>query len=117
MNDMTTLTIIKTVFDYFNVPIEIRDTKSRKREIVQSRQIAMYYLKNRTKLSLSAIGSMFLKDHATVIHSIKQVNNLSETDKCYRQDLKAIAKRIELRLFDEAPTNEWICKFYDTDKV
>jgi len=113
----TPLFIIKIVFDYFGIPYETRDRKDRHRELVSARQISMFYLKQNTKLSLAQIGAMFRKDHATVLHSIKTVNNLADTDKCYRQDLKAIAKKIELRLFEETPINEWICRFYDTDKV
>jgi len=113
----TPLFIIKIVFDYFGIPYEIRDTKSRKREIVQARQLAMYHLRKQTKLSLSQIGKMFGKGHCDVIHSIKTVNNLSETDRCYRQDLNAISRRIELRLFEDTPTNEWICKYYQTENV
>ena len=113
----TPLFIIKIVFDYFGIPYETRDKKCRQRELVSARQISMFYLKQNTKLSLAQIGSMFRKDHATVVYAIKTVNNLAQVDRDYRQDLKAIGKSIELRIFEEAPTNEWICKYYQTENV
>jgi len=48
---------------------------------VQARQVAMYFSKNLTKSSLATIGSQIGgKDHATVLHACKTVNNLVETD-------------------------------------
>ncbi len=56
--------------------------KTRKREVVEARQIAMYFYKKRTRLSLAQIGMQLgNKDHATVLHACKTVKNLSESDK------------------------------------
>ena len=70
-------------------------TKSRKRNIVQARQLSMYFSKKYTKAPLITIGEQCGgKDHATVIHSLKTVTNLLETDKQFR----AIADKIEATL-------------------
>lgn len=70
-------------------------TKSRKRNIVQARQLSMYFSKKYTKAPLIVIGEQCGgKDHATVIHSLKTVANLLETDKQFR----AIADKIEQTL-------------------
>lgn len=70
-------------------------TKSRKRNIVQARQLSMYFSKKYTKAPLITIGEQCGgKDHATVIHSLKTVTNLLETDKQFR----AIADKIEQTL-------------------
>jgi chromosomal replication initiator protein len=67
----------------------------RKREVVQVRQIAMYFAKKYTKLSLSVIGAYCgNKDHATVLHSCKTMSNLIETDKKIRQYIEEIDKKI-----------------------
>ncbi|MDD2525736.1 MAG: chromosomal replication initiator protein DnaA, partial [Bacteroidales bacterium] len=59
-------------------------TKSRKREIVQARQIAMYLAKKHTEYSLSRIGEILgKKDHATVLHACKTVKNQMEYDKSF----------------------------------
>ncbi len=78
--------IQKVVSDYFNMPVELMKSKTRKREIVQARQIAMYFSKKLTKSSLASIGMQCGgKDHATVLHACKTVNNLIDTDKTFRK--------------------------------
>ncbi|MDV7394047.1 helix-turn-helix domain-containing protein, partial [Arthrospira platensis SPKY1] len=48
--------IQKVVCDYFGLPVDQINTKTRKREIVQARQVAMYFSKKHTKSSLATIG-------------------------------------------------------------
>jgi chromosomal replication initiator protein len=88
--------IKRTVCDYFGLSLDAIYSKVRKREIVQARQIAMYFARNMTKHSLVQIGSEIGgKDHATVLHSCKTVEDLYETDKTYRQHIMEIEKRIK----------------------
>ncbi len=62
--------ISKVVCDYFDMPVETIQAKTRKREIVQARQITMFFSKNLTKHSLASIGAQVgNKDHATVLHA------------------------------------------------
>ncbi len=90
--------IQKVVCDYFDLPIELMKSKTRKREIVQARQIAMYFSKKLTKSSLATIGMHCGgKDHATVLHACKTVNNLLDTDKRFRQYISEIEKKISLQ--------------------
>ena len=87
--------IQKVVSDYFDMPIELLKSKTRKREVVQARQIAMYYAKNHTKASLASIGAHCGgKDHATVLHAYRTVNNLIETDKQFRGYIAHLDKKI-----------------------
>ncbi|MDD2380723.1 MAG: chromosomal replication initiator protein DnaA [Mariniphaga sp.] len=89
--------ISKVVCDYFNMSVESIQTKTRKREIVQARQITMYFSKNLTKYSLATIGSQIgNKDHATVLHACKTVNNLKDTDKNFRQYVEDIEKKLTM---------------------
>jgi chromosomal replication initiator protein len=89
--------IQKVVSDYFNIPVELMHSKTRKREIVQARQISMYFSKSLTKSSLALIGSQIGgKDHATVLHACKTVNNLLETDKRFRLYLEEIEKKLKM---------------------
>ena len=63
--------IQKVVSDYFQMDIQTLQSKTRKRHIVQARQIAMYFAKKFTKASLASIGSQIGKrDHATVLSLI-----------------------------------------------
>ncbi|MGE4288618.1 MAG: chromosomal replication initiator protein DnaA [Salinivirgaceae bacterium] len=89
--------IQKVVCDYFNMPPEVINSKTRKREIVQARQIAMFFAKNLTKSSLATIGSQIGgKDHATVLHACKTVNNLIDTDKRFRGFIDEIEKKLKI---------------------
>jgi chromosomal replication initiator protein len=87
--------IQKVVSDYFSLPLELLKSKTRKREVVQARQIAMYFAKSMTKSSLASIGMQCGgKDHATVLHACRTVNNLIETDKKFRVYIEEIEKKI-----------------------
>jgi len=89
--------ISKVVCDYFNMPVDALQTKTRKREIVQARQIAMYFSKSLTKYSLASIGAQIgSKDHATVLHACKTVSNLKDTDKNFRQFVEDIEKKLKM---------------------
>ncbi len=89
--------ISKVVCDYFNMHVDSIQAKTRKREIVQARQIAMYFSKSLTKYSLASIGSQIgNKDHATVLHACKTVNNLKDTDKNFRQYVEDIEKKLTM---------------------
>jgi len=88
--------ITKTVCDYFNLPVDSLAVKTRKRETVQARQIAMYFSKSMTKSSLAAIGSQIGgKDHATVLHACRTVANLKDTDKNFKVYLDEIENRLK----------------------
>ena len=89
--------IQKVVCDYFDIPIETMKSKTRKREIVQCRQLAMYFSKQMTKNSLAMIGKHCgNKDHATVLHACKTVNNLADTDKRFKGYISDIEKKLTL---------------------
>lgn len=89
--------IQKVVSDYFDLPIELMKSKTRKREVVQARQIAMYFSKNLTKSSLANIGMHCGgKDHATVLHACRTVNNLMDTDKKFKTYIEELEKKINV---------------------
>jgi len=90
--------IQKVICDYFDMPIELLKSKTRKREIVQARQLAMYFSKQLTKNSLASIGAQCgNKDHATVLHACRTVNNLTETDKRFRTYVDDLRKKLTLK--------------------
>lgn len=78
--------IQKSVCDYFQMDLETLLSKTRRRHIVQARQLAMFFAKKYTKTSLASIGSQIGdRDHATVLHACKTVDNLYATDKQFRK--------------------------------
>ena len=90
--------IQKVVCDYFDLEIEILKSKTRKREVVQARQIAMFFAKKMTKSSLANIGAHCGgKDHATVLHACRTVNDLSETDKQFKTYLHDLEKKLSMQ--------------------
>lgn len=94
-NNITIEKIQKTVCDYFNITRDTLLSRSRKRNIVQARQIAMYECRNLINCSLSTIGSEIGgKDHATVLHACTTVSDLMSTDKTFRQYVTDIEKML-----------------------
>jgi chromosomal replication initiator protein len=87
--------IQKQVSDYFGIPVDKINSKTRKREVVQARQLTMYFSKKYTKSSLSTIGlHCGNKDHATVLHACRTVSNLKDTDKQFYKYMDDIDKKI-----------------------
>lgn len=78
--------IQRIITDYFNLALEELHSKTRKRNVVQARQLAMYFAKKYTKNSLAVIGSQIgQRDHATVLHACKTVENLIITDREFKK--------------------------------
>lgn len=89
--------IQKIVCDYFGIPIESINAKTRKREVAQARQICMYFGKKYTHLSLSTIGvHCGNKHHATVLHACRTISDLYETDKKFKQYIDDLEKRLKI---------------------
>ena len=83
--------IQEKVCRYFNLEEALVQTPSRKREIVQARQITMYLAKKYTSASFSRIGKIVGgKDHATVLHACKTVKDQMDINKNFRSTVQAI---------------------------
>lgn len=88
--------IQKVVCDSLDLPVESIQQTSRKREIVQARQLSMYFAKKITKSSLAVIGMQCgNKDHATVLHACKQIENLRQTDRYIRNLVDELEKKFK----------------------
>ena len=93
--DITIDKVQKVVCDYFNITRDTLLSKTRKRQIVQARQIAMYMSRSLINCSLSTIGAEIGgKDHATVLHACTTVNDLMSTDKTFKQYVTDIEKML-----------------------
>ena len=90
--------IQRTVCAYFDIPDDLLRAKTRKQEIVNARQIAMYLAKELTNSSLKTIGLHFGgRDHSTVIHAYQSVEDQMHIDPKYLTHVGQIRKRLELR--------------------
>ncbi len=86
----------KLVCEFFGIDQHRLHEKTKKREIVQVRQLAMYLCRE-LDYTHKAIGLQFGgRDHSTVVHAIKSVNNLIETDAHYQNRVEEIRRRVHL---------------------
>ncbi len=89
--------IQQIVCDYFEIPEDLVRARTRKREVVQARQVAMYFSKQFTKHSLKNIGLKFGgRDHSTVIHGIQSIEDQIETDPSFRETVAELRRKLEL---------------------
>ena len=90
--------ILDKVCDHYQIDISAVFTKTRKREIVQVRQIAMYLAKKHTEASSAKIGQLIGKrDHATVLHACKMVEGQLQVDKGFRNQVEEIEVALHKR--------------------
>jgi chromosomal replication initiator protein len=90
--------IQKTVSEYFNVPTDDLKAKTRKKEIVIARQVAMYFSKDYTNHSLKSIGYHFGgRDHSTVIHAVQSVNDMIDTNSKFRLSVEELRKKLKMK--------------------
>ncbi len=95
VNEITIEIIQKIVSKYFDIPVDILVSKTRKRNIVQARQIVMYLAKKYTKKSLVKIGKENGgRDHATVLHACRTVKNLIDIDKKFSRYVAEIDRKL-----------------------
>ena len=95
--ELTIDEVQRAVCDYFNISREMLVSSSRKRQIVQARQIAMYLSRSLiSNCSLSTIGQEIGgKDHATVLHACTTVTDLMSTDRLFKKyvsDIESILR-------------------------
>lgn len=96
--NLTIEEIQRIVCEYFDIPEDLVRAKTRKREVVQARQVAMYFAKQLTQHSLKTIGLHFGgRDHSTVIHANQSVENQIETNVKFREMIEEIRHKIDLR--------------------
>ncbi len=88
--------IQKKVSQHFNVKISDMSSARRSRTIARPRQIAMYLSKNLTSRSLPEIGRRFgNRDHTTVIHAVKKVEELMTKDNSFDEDVQLLIRMLE----------------------
>ena len=87
--------IQKTVASFYEIKISDLSSSSRLRTIVRPRQVAMYLAKNLTLSSLPKIGKEFgNKNHATVIHAVKIVQDLMSSNPSTLQEIKTLEEKL-----------------------
>ncbi|MBX2963798.1 MAG: chromosomal replication initiator protein DnaA [Cyclobacteriaceae bacterium] len=98
-SDVSVDFIQKTVSEYFKVDLEAMKGKGKKREIVIPRQVAMYFCKRYTQLTLALIGENFGgRDHSTVIHALESVEDMMKTDSNFKSSVEELGKKLKMRM-------------------
>ncbi|MDR2511558.1 MAG: chromosomal replication initiator protein DnaA, partial [Bacteroidales bacterium] len=89
--------IKNVICDFLKVPPSDINSKARKSNIVKARQLIMYFAKLHTKASLEQIGRQCGdKNHATVIHAIKTVTNLAETEHSFKKTVDELENKLTI---------------------
>ena len=94
---VTAKKVIEMISTQYGVSVTDMKSKKRQKKIVETRQIAMYLLKNNDELdlSLTAIGGLFGgKDHSTVISSIRKIDKKTKEDVAFKKEIEALNKKI-----------------------
>ncbi len=87
--------ILKSVADFYGVTLNDLTKRSRKKEVVRPRQIAMFLLREEVKLSFPEIGSKLGgRDHSTAIHAYEKIKNEEDSNETTKQELVLIKERI-----------------------
>ena len=88
--------IIETACEHYNIRQEDVYGKSRKANIVLVRQVSMYLAQHYTKLTTCKIGTLVgNRNHATVIHSVKTIENRLKFDKEFKKSLDELENKIK----------------------
>ena len=88
--------IQKKVAEHFTIKLADMHSARRSRTVARPRQVAMYLCKQLTTRSLPEIGRKFGgRDHTTVIHAVKKVEELRATDSSFDEDIELLRRMLE----------------------
>ena len=88
--------IQRTVVQYYDLELSDMTSRRRPKNIAHARQVAMYLSRKLTKNSLMEIGDAFGgRDHGTIIHAVKKVSSLVETESETRQTVEHLKSRLK----------------------
>jgi chromosomal replication initiator protein len=88
--------IQKQVAEHFNIRLADMSSPRRARAVARPRQVAMYLAKHLTSRSLPEIGRRFGgRDHTTVMHAIRKIEELSSGDAVLSEDIRLIRRSLE----------------------
>lgn len=94
-NNPSINSIVSAIVKVTGIEFNRIQSPKRQREIVNARQLFCYFTRKRTELSFSEIGDIINRDHATVIHSVKEIKNLLTYDREFKEIVPEIEAKIE----------------------
>ena len=87
---LTPIDILTVTHEYYNVEYKANKFKDRHREYINARMVGFYIIRTYTKMTLKGIAALCEKDHTSVLHSVKLVQALIETNKAFRAEVEDI---------------------------
>ncbi len=88
---LTITQVIKTIANFYQVEEKNLFEKTRKKEIVKPRQIAMYLLREDLNLSYPYVGQKFGQmDHTTIIYAFRKISEMLKKDEKLNQEINSI---------------------------
>lgn len=87
--------IAETIAAHYNLDTDLIYSKSRKREINDARQLLMYFAKKEINLSSTNIGMRLARNHATVLHACKQIEQRLSVEKNFQQEISALESELK----------------------
>lgn len=97
INVLTLESIFKTVCDYYGFDYEAAIGRTKKRELVEVRQVFCFFARKNTDNGYNAIGKFIGKNHATAIYAVRTIENLVDSDKGVRIRVKEISNILNLQ--------------------
>jgi chromosomal replication initiator protein len=95
LNEKLTIQMMKVICNLTQVDWDELKGKCRKRELNDVRQTAMWIIRKGTSMSFYDVGKVFNRHHATVLHAVKHVEALIQTDNKYRADVEQILNHLD----------------------
>jgi len=87
--------IQKITAEFYGLTVADLKSTRRERRIARPRQLAMYLAKQMTTLSLPDIAMHFGRDHTTIMHAVKQIDYLLQTDAQLAKETQVLIKRLK----------------------
>ena len=84
--------IQRKVAEHYNIRLSEMTSKRRERSVARPRQIAMYLAKTLTTKSLPDIGRAFDRDHTTVIHAVKTIEDMCFADAAFKSEIDSLRR-------------------------
>ena len=94
--DLKLESVIRVVCENYDVTIDALKGKSRIKDVVEARQICFYILHKKMKLKSVAVGDMFNKNHATVLHSCRTIENFMIHEIALKNKINDIITQVKI---------------------
>jgi len=93
-NEIISDLILEVICDYFHIDFYTILNGGQFADIIQPKYLAIYFILKNTCMSTGEVGWIFNRDHATIVHARKSVENQIQTDKKYAEIYYYLEKKI-----------------------